>query len=106
MICSVCHEKLGSATREAVPDPPGVVKRKILIFVPVDDKDRDIEIRCQPDRAHTIHFESVKDVHPQHYHGRKEDPEKFVVAAIQASQGLLGSSIAPLEKQEPYTIRI
>ena len=84
MICSVCHEELGSATRKAVPDPPGVVKRKILIFVPVDDKDRDVEIRCQPDRAHTIHFESVKYVHKQHYHGCKEDPEKSVVAAIQA----------------------
>ena len=106
MICSLCHEELGSATRKAVPEPPGVVKRKILILVPVDDQDRDIQISCQPGRAHTIHFESVKDIHIQHYHGPKKDPEKSVVGAIQASQGLLGSSIAPLEEQEPYTIRI
>ena len=96
MICSLCHEEFGSATRKAVPESPGVVERKILIFLPVDDKYRDIQISCQPGRAHTIHSESVKDVHIQHDHGPKKDPEKSVVGAIQASQGLLGSSIAPL----------
>jgi len=45
MICSLCDEELGSTLREAVPESPGVVEWKILIFVSVDDEYREIEIR-------------------------------------------------------------
>jgi hypothetical protein len=63
MIRSLCYKELGSTLRKAVPESPGVVEWKILIFVPVDDKYREIEVMGQPGGAHTIHSEFVKDVH-------------------------------------------
>ena len=63
MICSLCYEEFGFTIGKAVPESPGVVEWKILIFVPVDDEYREIKIRGQPGGAHTIHSEFVKDVH-------------------------------------------
>ena len=42
MICSLCYEEFGSTIRKAVPESPGVVEWKILIFVPVDDEYREL----------------------------------------------------------------
>ena len=93
------------ACGKTVPQAPGVMQRKTLVPLPVNNENRNFNFRRQPNRTYGIHFKAVKDIHPKHDHGSQQHPENNIDPAIQAAQPFFGPCIAPLQKEKPNLIR-
>ena len=54
------HKELGPPRGKAVPEPPGMMERKILVSASVDDEDGEIDGRGKPHRADRIQPEAIE----------------------------------------------